>query len=553
MPTWQLGSSAAGRPANSHTCGWLAQLAVVRDGESEGLRRVSESEGESGPPSGRAVARSTVVNGFASVVSALLTAALTPFLLHRLGPAEYGLWLLAMGASFTWGYLALADLGLAEAAVRLVSEARSRGLPERVADLVASTLAAFAVLGAIASVVLVLAVPWIVELFRLDPRLESEARQVFSLMALEVLVALPTAGALALVEGAHHYGRIRILDLGSRIAWAIGLTVVVSSGRGVVAMGAVSVAVAVLKLPGALLLVFTSHRSLTLRFQRPQWSTVRELGAYGRIVAGLRLLSVVYSQMDRVVLGVLVGAVAVARYDIPYRVHSVAMLFLIVAGSAMVPASAAHAAIGSDLRQRDLFLRGTRFAAGTATIVVLTLVFLAEPIVSMWVGEEYADLGRAVRLFMLIPLLNAANAVGVAMLVGKGEAGQVLPIQTASVGVNLAASVALAPRFGVMGVIIGSVVGSTVAAPLFLRVLLREFGVAPKEWAVGVLRPLPVVAISQTIVGSILVRLLGASDLIGLVAVAAVMTAAGGTVFVTLGLSAADRRGALAAVLRVRP
>ncbi len=79
------------------------------------------------PAMGTRVLRNTMINAIASLSSALVTAIMTPFLIGRLGPASYGVWLLALGVSFSSGYVALADLGLADAAVKLIAEARAIG------------------------------------------------------------------------------------------------------------------------------------------------------------------------------------------------------------------------------------------------------------------------------------------------------------------------------------------------------------------------------------------------------------------------------------------
>src|SRR3954451_21945228 len=69
--------------------------------------------------------RNTIVNGLANGGTALITIALTPYLLHHLRTESYGLWALALGLTFTSGYLALADLGISDAAVKLIAEAQA--------------------------------------------------------------------------------------------------------------------------------------------------------------------------------------------------------------------------------------------------------------------------------------------------------------------------------------------------------------------------------------------------------------------------------------------
>ena len=70
----------------------------------------------------RRLARNTFASGLASAWSAIVTLAMTPFLLHHLGVDSYGLWVLALGLTFSSGYLALAfDWAMHQTGVYLAS------------------------------------------------------------------------------------------------------------------------------------------------------------------------------------------------------------------------------------------------------------------------------------------------------------------------------------------------------------------------------------------------------------------------------------------------
>src|SRR5690242_14525411 len=105
---------------------------------------------------GRRVLRNTAVNAVAYGTSALITLALTPFLLHHLGAEQYGIWLLALTLTFSSGYLALADLGLPEAAVRFIAEARATGDRQTINEVASTTTLLFAAVGVVVGVLFAL-------------------------------------------------------------------------------------------------------------------------------------------------------------------------------------------------------------------------------------------------------------------------------------------------------------------------------------------------------------------------------------------------------------
>jgi len=151
------------------------------------------------------VLRNTLVNGVANVSSAVVTAILTPFLLHRLGAEQYGLWLLALGLTFSSGYLALADIGLPEAAVKFIAEARASGRTYEIPQIASTTVGLFTITAVVVGGAIAALAPALASLFHVAPNSAGVARQLFALMGLEVVMELPGMGLRAVIEGAQEY------------------------------------------------------------------------------------------------------------------------------------------------------------------------------------------------------------------------------------------------------------------------------------------------------------------------------------------------------------
>lgn len=468
--------------------------------------------------SGRLV-RNTVVNGGANAVGALVTAVLTPYLLHRLGPAEFGLWLLALGVTFTNGYLNLADLGFGEATVKQVAEARATGDHGRVSVVASSTVAVFVALGLVLGGALAAGSSFVVALFDVSPALASTARVLFALMALEIVIELPAAALRAVVEGSQDHARLRLIDAAGRLAWGALAVVVVANGRGVVGLACVSLGVAVVRAMLTWRAARAAQPGLRVSPRLVRRAALRETTSYGSYVGGLRFLSVVYGQMDRVILGIAAGVAAVAAYEVVFRVQSLAVLVLTLVSPIVMPAAAYNAARGDAERQRELYLRGTRYGVAVALPVIVAAMLFAEPLLRAWVGDDYAHLAGTARLFLVFSLLATANQVGIPMLIGHGRVRRVLALQTVAVGVNLAVSIALVGRYGVRGVVAGTLAGGAVVWLPYLRELLATFGASAGEWFARCVRPMLVPTALQVGCGWLALGVLG--DTGGIVAVLA--------------------------------
>lgn len=430
-----------------------------------------------------------MANGLGSVVIALLAIALTPFFLKRLGPAEYGVWLLALTLTFGSGYLGLADLGLQQAGVRMVAAARSRDDVDEVNRVVSTMAALFLVVGVVLAAVLATTAGALSSVFSVPTDLDTAARTVFALVGLQIALDLPGASLLAVIEGAQRYAMLRLVEVGTRVAWAIGAVVAVTRGHGVVAMSVISLIAAGAGLVASFVVARRIDSRLRVSARRASRETLGEIVRQGSPLLALRVLSVLYRQMDRAIIGVAIGAVAVARYEVAYKIHATAAIALSIAPSAVLPAAAYLGAKADREQMRSLYLRGTRYAVALCIPVALAAVVYARALIATWVGAEYESLTGVTRLFLVYPLLVAVHVVGVTMLVGLGRTRKVLLFSAVSVVVNLVLSVALTPAHGIVGVVVGTLVGYAVVWVPYLLVMLREFDVKAGEWAGAVVVP----------------------------------------------------------------
>lgn len=442
------------------------------------------------------IVRNTMTNAAGRVVNSVLAIALTPIFLRDLGPEQYGIWLLAATLTFSAGFLSLAELGLNQASIRFVAEAHSRGDQREVNEVVSTTTVIYAVLGAVLALVLVAMAGVFTELFDVSPALARTARSMFMVVGLQIAVDLPASGVMTALEGAQRYGILRGIDVGLRLAWAAICVVLVNRGAGVMVLAWTALATSVLSAAAGLLAARRMRPPLALSLRFVTRATVRRLLRSGTPTMGLRILGVVYSQMDRIVIGVALAATAVAAYDVAYKIHAAAALTLGLMPSAVLPAAAAMGAAGDQDALRRLYLKGTRYSLAIGLPLVVGGIFYARPLIATWVGSDYTYVTGAARLFLVYPALALALVVGQTMLVGLGRMREMLRYHLVAVLTNLAVSVVLVNRFGIIGVIWGTVAGYALLWLPFTRLLLDQFGVTFAGWARTVAAPVaPAIAV----------------------------------------------------------
>ena len=153
----------------------------------------------------------------------------------------------------------------------------------------------------------------------------------------------------------------------------------------------------------------------------------------------------------RIVLGAFRTPTAVGLYEGPVRAHN---LFYAIGGALAVPTvptASRYAAQHDERRLTQLAVRGSRYTLALFVPLCVTLMVLAEPIITVWLGERYAGGATALTIIVAYWLLFGALAVTPGFLVGVGRAREVAQVMIGVAVVSLALSLVLTPELGVEG------------------------------------------------------------------------------------------------------
>jgi O-antigen/teichoic acid export membrane protein len=197
----------------------------------------------------------------------------------------------------------------------------------------------------------------------------------------------------------------------------------------------------------------------------------RRIAAYAGPVVLVDSAFAVFSQLDVLLIGTLLGSLEAGLFQAPLR----AVTFLHYPGYAIASAVAprlAHRDRG-DAAERA-FAGGLRVTIIVQVALAAALVAWAEPIVSVLLGSEYDESAGVLRAFAPFVVLS-----GVAPVVGLGanylgEAGRRLPITIAAVAINLAIDLALLKEIGIVAGVIGSTAAYLLYVPAHLHICRRR-------------------------------------------------------------------------------
>lgn len=404
----------------------------------------SEGTGTSRSASGDSI-RHNAAFAFATQIStAAFTAVLTVYLVRALGPAGFGTFTIALGLSGV--LLRASDLGVRQSAARFVAERRGdhgaiiavigMSLRLRIVTAAALAVALFALAEPIATVYGAPELTW-----PLRGIAVSLLGQNVMLFARSIFTALRrTSRGLVLVASE------------SAVEFTASVTLVaLGTGAGGAAFGR-----AIGYLFGAVLGVLLLGRYLERSaLRRTGESPVgrREFSSYAGAMLIVGGAFTLFSQIDVLLIGALLGTSAAGLYSAPLRL----IILLEYPGLALAQGVAPRMARNPDEPLRtDAMEKSLRYLLILQAAIFAVILVWAEPIVGLLLGsgfEESADVLRALSPFVfmrgLSPILSSP-------LNYFGESRRRIPFAIAAVLINAAIDIALIPKIGILAGAIGT-------------------------------------------------------------------------------------------------
>jgi O-antigen/teichoic acid export membrane protein len=411
-----------------------------------------EGEAASRPAdSADTIARNTAFGLATQLTTAVFTAGLTLYLVRALGPAEYGLFALAIGVG---GLVLMAsDLGISASAGRFIAE--RRGDRGAVAAVLADAFRLKLIVAALACAALFATAGPIANAY-------GNGDLAWPLRA--VAIAVFGHSMLLLYRGSFvAMGRVsvtwRIIFLESAMETGASIALVLAGGG---AAGAVFGRAAGYMF-GALIGVLLAVRMIGRRsiLAPPGGSgRRREIARYAGALLVVNAAYTLFERIDVLLIGAIISTTAVGVFEAPLRLTN----FLAYGGQAMAFGVAPRVARHEHGQNIGAFVAATRYLIILQAALLAPVLVWAGPIADLALGggyEESAGVLRALAPFMFLAALGTFITLGVNYL---GEARRRVPLAIAAVLVNVVIDLVLIPEIGVLG----GAVGTDVAFALYV-------------------------------------------------------------------------------------
>lgn len=464
---------------------------------------------------------------------------LTPFILSRLGPTDYGLWVL-MGSVVAYG--ALLDFGIGNTLVKYVAEHHARNDTGRIRELIATSLWLYSALGAAAFALCLAVAPLVPDLIDVPPAERAKTVWIIVLTGLAVGVSTPCVTAIAVLRGLQRYDVVNLLESAGTLLFAAAVVGVLLSGGGVLGLMA-SITVVTLVMQAVSL--WCLHRvapQIRVGWRGASRVLARQIVAFSTPLFVSQAAAHLKGKTDEFVIAGFLLLRAVTPYSITRKLSEVGQLLTEQFVKVLLPLASELHADNDQARLRGLYLMSSRLSLAVFLPIACALVVLAPAVLTLWVGAEYAQYAYLVTILTAASLVETSQWPANFILQGMGR-HRPLAVYAACGGIaNLVLSIALVGRLGLAGVAIGTLI--PVIFECFAATLpytMRTLGVRASEVLRQVFLPTLLPAIPALIVMEALRRAVDVSSVTSVALVAGAGCALYAVEYLCLGASRIER------------
>ena len=168
---------------------------------------------------------------------------ISPFIVHHLGDAAFGVWLLIFSVT---GYYGLFDLGIRSSIIRYVSKYTATDDREKLTQFVNTALFSYASIGVVSMLLTTVLSSSVEHLFKIPPAMHPQARLLLLMVGASVSLSFPLGIFGGMLEGLQRFYILNWTSIGANLSRAALIVYFLNRGYGLLTVALITVTMPVL-------------------------------------------------------------------------------------------------------------------------------------------------------------------------------------------------------------------------------------------------------------------------------------------------------------------
>jgi O-antigen/teichoic acid export membrane protein len=378
---------------------------------------------------------------------------IVPIMIRAVGPFYFGIWMLAYSIL---SYYTLFDFGLSTSVQRFVARSRGSGDHRTISETVSSAVVAMTVIGVLVCVTTICVAAVLPRLKLVPIQTVPFFRTVLLLLATSVAISFPERPAASYLRGIHRFDLSNGISAGAALIRAVAIWTVLRFGYGIIAVCLVTLCVSTISLVAHLVKVRILDRHV-LQLSACRGQQTRQLGHFSIYVFFTSIGDYFRFQMDLLVVAKWIGVALVTPYSVAASVMAAYQNVMAgLSGPLMTELIRQDGAGSQDTY--SFFLRASKVTTLLASLGATLLLANGRQLLGVWLGPGFLGVFGTLAVLTIAHCSDRAQAPSMHLLYSRGR-HKLLAYWTIAEGVcNLVLSIALAKRFGILGVAIGTAI-----------------------------------------------------------------------------------------------
>lgn len=373
---------------------------------------------------------------------------ITPVVVHKLGVADYGIYILVNTIA---AFMSLLDMGLSIALVKFVSQYNAEGNFPALAKLYNSVYLLYVLIGLLGLVVYLFLGKFFLPLFKIASESQPHIMTVFLLAGILFFISSMSTIYVSALVALQRYDISTKIAFGQLLVFNLGILAAVVLGyklKAILLINIFSIFTA------AVIYRWQFHKLLPKIRLRFIWDKASIVQAYsfGFYVAISNLASNALIQLDRFIIPIFLGPAALSYYSLPGNVAQKTSGITNSMAGVLFPVTSAMAGENRREEIKNIYRRVLRNVTLAAAAFTAAIAVFAYPILFYWLGKDFSDKGAGILVilaltYFLLSLLGAANS----FLLGLNQVKFITIVSVSLAVLNVLLLLILVPKWGILG------------------------------------------------------------------------------------------------------
>jgi len=426
----------------------------------------SESRKQGLAPQGapRAV-RNVVSNWGAYVISMGVNFFVSPYVVGHLGNVGYGVWTLILSLT---GYLGLLDLGVRGAVTRYVAKFHSEANHEKSSEVASSAIVIFGSAGLIAVLLSLIFAFFVVDHLHVPPQYLTAARVVLFLTGLNIATSLVNGVYGGILVGLQRFDLTNGIEITINLLRAASVVTALHFGRGIIALAIIQLVFTLGRWAANIAMARRFYPELRIRLHTANRAGIKLIFSFSVFSFLLHVSGSLIYASDNIVIGAYLPVAMVTFYVIGGNLVEYARTLVQGISQTLTPMASSLETRNDAEQVQNLVLQAGRWSSMVILPVTCTFLLRGSSFIGLWMGQQYADLsGEVLWILSLTVMFWGANCSVAGIMLGLGKHKPIVPAMVTEGLCNLALSIYLVRKIGVVGVAWGTAIPSIATSLIF--------------------------------------------------------------------------------------